>query len=137
MGLMSKEYSSGSIKLLYSSPITNTQIILGKYASMLVYSAVLMLVLLVFLFLGAGFMKCRLLTLKTKHTHIFYSLLFSQFTQLRYKYFFTDIKNMLLYNLLILYFIEWFAYDSINIQGKLKLKYLTENSLKVATSLNF
>ena len=44
---------------------------------------------------------------------------------------------MLLYNLLVLYFIEWFAYDSINIQGKLKLKYLTENSLKVATSLNF
>lgn len=54
MGLMSKEYSSGSIKLLYSSPITNAQIIFGKYASMLVYSAVLMLVLLVFLFFGAG-----------------------------------------------------------------------------------
>ena len=31
MGLMSREYSSGSIKFLYSSPITNTQIILGKY----------------------------------------------------------------------------------------------------------
>ena len=41
MGLMSKEYSSGSIKLLYSSPITNIQIILGKYISMLVYALIL------------------------------------------------------------------------------------------------
>lgn len=54
MGLMSKEYSSGSIKLLYSSPITNVQIIIGKYISMLVYSAVLMLILLVFIFFGAA-----------------------------------------------------------------------------------
>lgn len=49
MGLMSKEYSSGSIKLLYSSPVTNTQIILGKYISMIVYALVLTLLLLVFL----------------------------------------------------------------------------------------
>ena len=34
MGLMSREFSSGSIKLLYSSPITSTQIVLGKYLSM-------------------------------------------------------------------------------------------------------
>lgn len=39
MGLMSRELSSGSIKFLYSSPITTTQIILGKYLSMLVYGA--------------------------------------------------------------------------------------------------
>ena len=31
MSLVSKELSSGSIRLLYSSPITNTQIIVGKY----------------------------------------------------------------------------------------------------------
>ena len=31
MGLMSREFSSGSIKLLYSSPVTNAQIIFGKY----------------------------------------------------------------------------------------------------------
>ena len=49
MGLMSKEYSSGSIKLLYSSPVTNTQIILGKYLSMLVYALLLIAVLLLFL----------------------------------------------------------------------------------------
>ena len=48
MGLMSKEYSSGSIKLLYSSPVTNTQIILGKYLSMLVYALLLIAVLLLF-----------------------------------------------------------------------------------------
>lgn len=35
MGLMSREFGSGSIKLLYSSPVSNTQIILGKYFSML------------------------------------------------------------------------------------------------------
>lgn len=45
MGLMSKEFSSGSIKLLYSSPITNAQIIIGKYLSMLVYALILMLIL--------------------------------------------------------------------------------------------
>lgn len=37
MGLMSRELSSGSIKLLYSSPVTNAQIILGKFLSMMIY----------------------------------------------------------------------------------------------------
>ena len=41
MGLMSRELGSGSIKLLYSSPVTNVQIILGKYCSMLAYGLVL------------------------------------------------------------------------------------------------
>ena len=48
MGLMSREYSSGSIKLLYSSPVTNAQIVLGKYLSMLIYGLVLVGVLLVY-----------------------------------------------------------------------------------------
>lgn len=47
MGLMSRELSSGSIKLLYSSPVSNMQIILGKYASALVYGLLLCLVLFV------------------------------------------------------------------------------------------
>ena len=34
MGLMSRELSSGSIKLLYSSPVNNIQIIFGKFLSM-------------------------------------------------------------------------------------------------------
>ena len=48
MGIVSKELSSGSIKLLYSSPISNTQIILGKFAAMVVYSALLMAMLLIY-----------------------------------------------------------------------------------------
>ncbi|MCD0486982.1 Gldg family protein [Pedobacter sp. MC2016-14] len=46
MGLMSREISSGSIKLLLSSPLTNLQIILGKFVAMMAYGALLMLVLL-------------------------------------------------------------------------------------------
>lgn len=41
MGLMSREFYSGSIKLLYSSPVKNSSIILGKFLSMLLYGAVL------------------------------------------------------------------------------------------------
>ena len=45
MGLMSREYSNGSIKLLYSSPVSNTQIIIGKYLSTMVYGLLLVLVM--------------------------------------------------------------------------------------------
>lgn len=43
MGLMSREYQSGSIKLLFSSPINNASIILGKFVTMMIYGASLML----------------------------------------------------------------------------------------------
>ena len=49
MGLMSREYSSGSIKLLYSSPVSSLQIILGKYLSMMAYALILVGILLVFI----------------------------------------------------------------------------------------
>ena len=49
MGLMSRELSSGSIKLLYSSPVTNWQIILGKYLSMMIYGLVLTGILMVYM----------------------------------------------------------------------------------------
>lgn len=49
MGLLSRELSSGSIKLLYSSPVTNVQIIIGKYLAMMVYCFLWVIVLL-----GAG-----------------------------------------------------------------------------------
>ena len=42
MSIMSREYNSGSIKLLYSSPITNAQIIWGKFIALMVYAAALM-----------------------------------------------------------------------------------------------
>ena len=47
MGLMSRELSSGSIKLLYSSPVSNFQIILGKYMAVVVYGVLLCVILLV------------------------------------------------------------------------------------------
>ncbi|WP_018338973.1 MULTISPECIES: Gldg family protein [Butyricimonas] len=52
MSLMSRELGSGSIKLLYSSPVTNVQIILGKYFAMLAYGLVLTGVLLVYSIYG-------------------------------------------------------------------------------------
>lgn len=45
MGLMSREYQSGSIRLLYSSPIKNSSIILGKFLSMMLFGLVLISVL--------------------------------------------------------------------------------------------
>ena len=45
MGLMSRELSSGSIKLLYSSPVSSFQIIAGKYMSMVFYALVLAFIL--------------------------------------------------------------------------------------------
>lgn len=48
MGLMSRELSSGSIKLLYSSPVTSTQIILGKFKAMMGFSLILMVPLFIY-----------------------------------------------------------------------------------------
>jgi ABC-2 type transport system permease protein len=57
MGIMSRERSSGSIKLLFSSPVTNQQIVLGKYMALLIYAFVLMLVLSIYLIFGMIFVK--------------------------------------------------------------------------------
>jgi len=48
MGIMSQEFSSGSVKLLYSSPVTNAQIVIGKYVALLCFDLMLIGVLLVF-----------------------------------------------------------------------------------------
>lgn len=48
MGMMSRELSSGSIKLLYSSPISDAQIIFGKFMSIAAYA--LLMTGIVFLF---------------------------------------------------------------------------------------
>ena len=52
MGLVSRELSSGSIKLLYSSPVTNSQIILGKFLSMVAYAGVMSAILLIYVIVG-------------------------------------------------------------------------------------
>ena len=41
MGLMSRDMSNGAIKLLYSSPVSSLQIIMGKYLSMIVLSLIM------------------------------------------------------------------------------------------------
>lgn len=43
MGLLSKEVSGGTIKLLYSSPVKIREIVLGKFLTMVVFTLVLML----------------------------------------------------------------------------------------------
>ena len=53
MGLISRELSSGSIKLLYSSPIRNSQIILGKFLSMVMYAAIMCGILLLYVVYAA------------------------------------------------------------------------------------
>ncbi|MFD0761311.1 Gldg family protein [Lutibacter aestuarii] len=53
MGLFSRETSSGSIKLLLTSPVTSLQIILGKYLSMLVYAFLLCIILTTYILTGA------------------------------------------------------------------------------------
>ncbi|GAA4131298.1 hypothetical protein GCM10022216_01250 [Sphingobacterium kyonggiense] len=45
MGVFSREYTSGSIKLLQSSPVTTTQIVLGKYLSIVVYALIAVLMM--------------------------------------------------------------------------------------------
>ncbi|MDR0544702.1 MAG: Gldg family protein [Odoribacteraceae bacterium] len=57
MSLMSRELSSGSIKLLYSSPVKNSQIILGKYLSMMIYGAIMLVILSSFVFWSAFTVK--------------------------------------------------------------------------------
>jgi ABC-2 type transport system permease protein len=52
MGLMSREISSGSIKLLFSSPISSGQIVFGKYLTMLLYGLILIGILSITVIFG-------------------------------------------------------------------------------------
>ena len=46
LGLLSRDLSSGSIQLLYSSPVTSSQIVVGKYLSVVIFSLIMMLAIL-------------------------------------------------------------------------------------------
>jgi ABC-2 type transport system permease protein len=52
MGLISRETSSGTIRLLYSSPIKVRDIILGKYLAMMLYSLLMVAIVAIFIVLG-------------------------------------------------------------------------------------
>lgn len=52
MGLISRETSSGTIKLLYSSPIRVREIIFGKYLAMMLYSFLMLLIVALFVCSG-------------------------------------------------------------------------------------
>jgi ABC-type uncharacterized transport system. len=53
MGMMSREISSGSIKLLYSSPISDAQIIVGKFMSIVAYALLMTGIVFTFTIYGA------------------------------------------------------------------------------------
>jgi len=55
MGIISRETSSGSIKLLYSSPVKLTEVVYGKFAAMLAYNLVIIGVISLFVITGAWF----------------------------------------------------------------------------------
>jgi ABC-2 type transport system permease protein len=57
MGVISREVNNGTIKLLYSSPVTLRQIVLGKYLALMIYN--LMLVVIVGIFVVSGFFDIK------------------------------------------------------------------------------
>lgn len=55
MGLISQEFNRGSIKLLFSAPITSRHIVLGKYLGIMLYGLLMMAVMLIYVLI-AGFL---------------------------------------------------------------------------------
>ena len=49
MGILSKEYSEGSISLLYSSPVSNRKIVWGKYLALVVFSLAFLAIFAIFI----------------------------------------------------------------------------------------
>jgi ABC-2 type transport system permease protein len=52
MGLISREINGGTISLLYSSPVKVREIVFGKYLAMMIYSAILLFVIGIFMVAG-------------------------------------------------------------------------------------
>lgn len=59
MGLISRETSSGTIKLLYTSPIRVSEIIFGKFLAMMIYSLLLVGIFAFFVISGAFQIKSQ------------------------------------------------------------------------------
>lgn len=57
MGIISREFNSGTIRLLYSSPIKLRQIVLGKFLAIAVYNILLVMVAGIFLATGFSVIK--------------------------------------------------------------------------------
>lgn len=57
MGLISRDLSTGSIKLLYTSPITNKQLVLGKFFSTVVFMVVICLFLAVYVVIAGNLVE--------------------------------------------------------------------------------
>ncbi|MBC9909538.1 Gldg family protein [Chitinophaga varians] len=53
MGLISREVNSGTIKLLFSSPIRTREIVLGKYLAIMIYNMLLVSIVGIFMIVGA------------------------------------------------------------------------------------
>lgn len=66
MGLVSRDLAGGTIKLLHSSPMTNSQIILGKFLSMMIFALLLVGIFVLYviysLFVVENFDLCYILT---------------------------------------------------------------------------
>ncbi len=52
MGLISQEYNWGTIKFLFSAPISSRQIILGKYLGVMLYGLLVVMVLMFYMFIA-------------------------------------------------------------------------------------
>jgi len=57
MGIISRELNSGTVKLLYSSPVKLGQIVYGKFLAMLTYNLVVVALMSLFAILGALFIN--------------------------------------------------------------------------------
>ncbi|MBO9634343.1 MAG: Gldg family protein [Chitinophagaceae bacterium] len=55
MGIISREINNGTIRLLYSSPVTLRQIVIGKYLALMIYN--LVFIFMPFIFVVVGFIN--------------------------------------------------------------------------------
>ncbi|QEC45320.1 ABC transporter permease subunit [Pseudobacter ginsenosidimutans] len=53
MGLISREINNGTVNLLYSSPVSMRQIVLGKFLAIMAYNFLLLLIIAMFSIMGA------------------------------------------------------------------------------------